>query len=253
MLDRDDLTWALARIPVIAPVRADEVTGSTNATAQAMAAEGAPEWTLVSAGHQTDGRGRAGRTWTDEPDGALLCSFVLRPDLASNRAGLLSLLAGAAMATAIRDLTGRRVRCKWPNDLLLRDGKVGGILAEATVAGGKIDSVVVGIGVNLRPPADVEGAAGIGEGVPMRELLGTFLQRFVAVYDADELSWEERVRGAWLPVSATIGQLVEATTESGDTVQGRAVGIDRFGGLRLSTDTGEARVAFGDVHHLRPV
>jgi BirA family transcriptional regulator, biotin operon repressor / biotin---[acetyl-CoA-carboxylase] ligase len=250
MLDPDDLLWALARIRVTAPVRADEVTGSTNATALEMAAAGDPEWTLAAAAHQTDGRGRLDRRWEDEPGRSLLFSVVLRPTLPPNRAGLLSLLAGAAMALAIRDLTGYRVACKWPNDLLLDGRKVGGILTEAEVRDGRLAFVVLGVGVNLSPPGGVEGAAGIGEGVALRELLGTFLTRFEAVYDADEPSWEERVRGAWLPVAATIGELVEATTSTGEVLRGRAVGIDRFGGLRLSTDAGTALVAFGDVTHL---
>jgi BirA family biotin operon repressor/biotin-[acetyl-CoA-carboxylase] ligase len=251
MLTRDDLLWALARIHVTAPVRADEVTGSTNATAQAMARDGAPEWTLVSAAHQTEGRGRLGRTWTDEEGGALLVSVVLRPSLAPNRTGLLTLLAGASMASAIRELTGRHAACKWPNDLLVGEDKVGGILAEAEVIDGRTSFVVVGIGVNLTAPRGVERAAGIGPTTSMRELLGAFLVRFEEVYTADELSWEERARGAWLSTAATIGRLVEATTEHGEAVRGRAVGIDDFGGLRLSTETGEARVAFGEVTHLR--
>ena len=98
MLTREDLLKALGAIHVTAPVRADEVTPSTNATAAAMAHDGAPQWTLVSAAHQTDGRGRLGRAWEDVPGRALMFSMVLRPSgLAPNRAGLLSLLAGAAM------------------------------------------------------------------------------------------------------------------------------------------------------------
>ena len=251
MLTRDDLLWALARIHVTAPVRADEVTGSTNATAQRIAREGAPEWALVAAAHQTDGHGRLGRSWSDEEGGSLLFSVVLRPSLAPNRTGLLTLLAGASMAGAIRSLAGVPVACKWPNDLLLGEAKVGGILAEAEVLEGRTAFVVLGIGVNLVAPAGVEGAAGIGEGVSMRELLGAFLVRFEEVYTADELSWEERARGAWLSTAATIGRLVEATTDEGATVRGRAVGIDDFGGLRLSTEDGDARVSFGEVTHLR--
>ncbi|MEX0984596.1 MAG: biotin--[acetyl-CoA-carboxylase] ligase [Actinomycetota bacterium] len=250
MLHRDDLLWALAQIHVAAPVRADEVTGSTNAGAQEMAAAGAPEWTLVAAGHQTAGRGRMGRTWEDVTGSALLFSLVLRPALASNRVGLLSLLAGASMADAIRDLTGRQVTCKWPNDLLLDERKVGGILAETEVRDGRIAHVVLGIGVNLRAPAGVEGATGIGDGTSLRDLLGGFLVRFEETYTADEPSWEERARGAWLPISATIGRLVEATTVKGERTRGRAIGIDDFGGLQLSTDAGEARVAFGEITHL---
>ena len=79
MLTAGDLERALAGAGLAAPVRADEVTGSTNATALAMAGEGAPEWTLVAAGHQTDGRGRRGRSWTDREGSSLICSFVLRP------------------------------------------------------------------------------------------------------------------------------------------------------------------------------
>jgi BirA family biotin operon repressor/biotin-[acetyl-CoA-carboxylase] ligase len=250
VLTREDLLQALNAIRVMAPVRAEEVTASTNATAARLAEEGAPEWTLVSAGHQTEGRGRLGRTWEDAPGRALLFSVVLRPEgIAPNRAGMLSLLAGASMAEAIRSVTGRRAACKWPNDIMLRDAKVGGVLLESTIAEGHLRYVVVGIGVNLDPPEGVEGAAGIGE-ASMRDLLRAFLERFENVYDADEPSFPERVRIAWLPVSATIGKLVEATTADGRAVTGRAVGLDDFGSLRLSTDSGEERVRFGEVQHV---
>jgi BirA family biotin operon repressor/biotin-[acetyl-CoA-carboxylase] ligase len=250
VLTRDDLLKALAAIHVTAPVRADEVTPSTNETAAAMAEDGAPQWTLVAAGHQTDGRGRMGRTWEDVPGKALMFSLVLRPSgLAPNRAGLLSLLAGAAMADAIRSQSGRRARTKWPNDLLVDGKKVGGILLESALEGGTIRHVIVGMGVNLQAPDDVAGAGGIGQ-VSMRDLLAAFLLRFEDIYTAVEPSFPERVRVAWLPTAATIGQLVEATTTNGEVVTGRAVGIDEFGALRLSTDHGEVKVGFGDVEHL---
>jgi len=252
MLTRTDLLAALAAIPVDAPVRADEVTGSTNATAIELAEAGSPEWTLVSAAHQTDGRGRLGRTWTDVADRSLLCSVVLRPALPPARAGLLSLLAGACMVEAIRDTAGRRVTCKWPNDLMLREDKVGGILLESAVEDDALRYVVVGIGVNLEAPGDVEGAGAIGDRVGMRELLAAFLVRFAGIYTTDDASLPERVRHAWLPVSATIGQVVRATTSDGRIAVGRAVGIDDFGSLQLSTDDRELRVGFGEIEHLRP-
>jgi BirA family biotin operon repressor/biotin-[acetyl-CoA-carboxylase] ligase len=250
VLTRDDLLHALTTIRVTAPVRAEEVTASTNATAAQLAEEGAPEWTLVAAGHQTGGRGRLERTWEDVAGRALLCSFVLRPaQIPPNRAGMLSLLAGASMAEAIRAVTGRRVRCKWPNDLLFDDAKVGGVLLESSVAGSELRYVVVGVGVNLDPPEGVEGAAGIGD-ASLRDLLAAFLERFESVYDAVEPSFPERVRIAWLPVADTIMRVVEATTTDGRTVTGRAVGLDDFGALRLSTDTGEVKVGFGEIHQL---
>jgi BirA family transcriptional regulator, biotin operon repressor / biotin---[acetyl-CoA-carboxylase] ligase len=252
MLTTDDLVAALGAIPVRAPVRAEEVTASTNATALELARAGDPEWTLVSAAHQTEGRGRLDRSWTDEPDGSLLISLVLRPTLPPARVGLLSLLAGACVVEAIRATTGRGASCKWPNDVLLHDEKVGGILLESDVADDRIRAVVLGVGVNLAPPPGVEGAAGIGARVGQRALLTEFLVRLASAYTASEPSIAERVRHAWLPVSSTIGQLVRATTVDGRVAVGRAVGIDDFGALQLSTDTGEVRVGFGDVEHLRP-
>jgi BirA family transcriptional regulator, biotin operon repressor / biotin---[acetyl-CoA-carboxylase] ligase len=250
VLTDDDLLQVLAAITVTAPVRSAEVTPSTNATALEMAEAGEPEWTLVAAGHQTEGRGRLGRAWTDVPGGALLFSFILRPDLPPARTGLLSLLAGAAMAEAIRAMTGRRVTCKWPNDLLVRDGsKVGGILVESSVADGVVRYVVVGVGVNLERPEEQAGAGGVGP-TPLRSLLEAFLVRFAPVYTAADAAFSERVRSAWLPLSATIGQVVRAETVDGHEVEGRAVGVDDFGSLLLSTDDGESRVAFGEIEHL---
>jgi BirA family biotin operon repressor/biotin-[acetyl-CoA-carboxylase] ligase len=250
VLTRDDLVEVLAAITVTAPVRSDEVTPSTNATAVALAESGEPEWTLVATAHQTDGKGRLGRSWSDAAGASLLFSFVLRPELSPARTGLLSLLAGAEMASAIRATTGRRVTCKWPNDLILHDAKVGGILLEASVADAAVRYVVVGMGVNLEPPPDVPGAGGIGTTVGQRDLLVAFLTRFAAVYTAASRELPQRVRSAWLPLSSTVGQVVRATTIDGREVVGRAVGIDDFGSLLLSTDTGEARVAFGEVEHL---
>jgi len=252
VLTSDDLLQALAAIPVSAPVRAEEVTPSTNATAAELAAAGEPEWTLVATGHQTAGRGRLDRPWSDVPGRALLFSLVLRPKLAPARAGLLSLLAGAVMAQAIRVTSGRHVTCKWPNDLMLHERKVGGVLLESLVDDGELSHVIVGIGVNLEAPKDVPEAVGLGENVGQRDLLTAFLVRFARVYDAADSAFPERVRHAWLPLSDTIGQVVSAVTLDGREVSGRAVGIDDFGSLQLSTDEGEARVGFGEIEHLGP-
>ena len=111
-------------------------TSSTNDRARELAAAGAPHGTLVTAGMQTAGRGRQGRTWTAPPGTALLASLVLR---ASD--GLLPLRAGLAVA----DVAGDEARVKWPNDVLVAGRKVAGILAEARPQEGW---TVLGIGVN---------------------------------------------------------------------------------------------------------
>jgi BirA family transcriptional regulator, biotin operon repressor / biotin---[acetyl-CoA-carboxylase] ligase len=117
-------------------------TGSTNERARALARGGAPHGTLVTAGHQTAGRGRQGRTWSAPPGRALLLSLVLRdPD------PLLPLRAGLAVA----DLAGPAARVKWPNDVLVDGRKVAGILVEGRPQEGW---AVLGIGVNAAVTLD---------------------------------------------------------------------------------------------------
>jgi len=230
-----------------APVRYDEVTESTNATALALARAGAPAWTLVAAGHQTSGRGRLGRTWESRPGSALLFSVVLRPDLEPGRAVLLTLLAGTSMARACAALGAGDVSCKWPNDLLLADAKVGGILAEAVVANGRIEHVVVGVGMNLGAAPDVEGAGAIS-GVTPGELLGVFLGELRGGVNA---GLGPAVVEAYRPLCATLGRRVRATTTDGRTVEGTAIDVDDAGALIVEGPEGRSSVGFGEVHHLR--
>jgi BirA family biotin operon repressor/biotin-[acetyl-CoA-carboxylase] ligase len=247
LLTGSDLERALAEIGVAAPVRADEVTGSTNETALAMAEAGAPEWTLVSAGHQTGGRGRLGRVWEDVPGRAVLLSVLLRPsDLPGERAGVIPLLAGIAMTWAIRQVTGLPAGCKWPNDLLVEGGKVGGILVESRIADGRVAHAVIGVGVNLDAPDLSERASGLGETDPVA-LVASFLRELRARYPAP--GWELDTR-EYEEVCTTIGRKVAAVRLDGRRVEGRAVGVSLDGALLLETDDGPVLVASGEVLHL---
>ena len=249
MLTIDQLERALTAAGLEAPVRADEVTGSTNDTARVMAEAGAPEWTLVTAAHQTAGRGRLGRDWLDRAGSALMFSFVLRPPMPAARAGLVPLLAGVAMARAARDATGADVRCKWPNDLMLGEAKVGGILAESVVGDGRLRFVVVGVGVNLgEPPADVERAGALLTGE--ETLLRAFLVAATTLYEPRHPAFGDRVLAAYREVSATIGREVEATTVDGSLVTGTASDVDDRGDLIVDTAQGPRTVAFGEIAHL---
>ena len=250
MLTAHDLERALAGAGLTAPVRADEVTGSTNATALAMAEAGAPEWTLVAAAHQTQGRGRSGRSWVDLRGSALMCSFVLRPALPAARAGLLTLLAGASLAEAARSL-GADAGCKWPNDLMTHQGKAGGILAESVVADGALRHVVIGTGVNLgEAPPGVEGAAAL-TGVEAAPLLERYLQRMADRYTPSDDGFAAEVVAAAVATSVTLGTEVEAARAGGAPVTGRAVDLDLDGGLVVDTGGGLVTIAFGEVVRVR--
>ncbi|HEX6400633.1 MAG TPA: biotin--[acetyl-CoA-carboxylase] ligase [Actinomycetota bacterium] len=248
MLNEDAFRRALAAAGLDAPVRWDEVATSTNDVARELAAAGAPAWTLVAAGHQTAGRGRAGRTWVDEPGRAVMLSVILRPALEPARVGLLSLAAGAAMAGAASEAAALDVRCKWPNDLLADGVKVGGILAEADLDGDAIRHVVVGVGVNLEAPDGVADAAGIGA-VDEERLVTAFVRELASTLEGDPAAILE----AWRARADTLGRRVEATTVDGTVVRGLARDVDATGGLLVEvTDGDPVRIAFGDVRHLRP-
>jgi len=249
VLSEDALVRALERVGLRAPVRFDEVTASTQATALELAAAGAPEWTLVAAGHQTEGRGRLGRTWLDRPGRSLMFSFVLRPELDPASGGLLTLLTGTAMAQACFELADQRAACKWPNDLLVAGRKAGGILAESRVDGVRFEHVVIGVGVNLgAPPPDVPEAGAVE--AEDDELLETFLSAFVRGYEPAHPAFAGSVIAAYREVCATLGTRVRATTAAGAIVEGEAVDLDERGGLVVRTTAGDEVVRFGEVEHL---
>jgi BirA family transcriptional regulator, biotin operon repressor / biotin---[acetyl-CoA-carboxylase] ligase len=249
MLSEGSLRRALERVGLQAPVRYEEVTGSTQATALELASAGTPEWTLVAAGHQTGGRGRLGRTWSDEPGRALMFSVVLRPELDPGAGGLLTLLAGTSMVQACRRLGIADAACKWPNDVLVDGRKAAGILAESSVADGRFEHVVLGIGANLRePPPGVAGAGAVqGDAA---ELLEAFLAAFVRAYRPGDAGFANAVTASHAAVSATLGTRVRAGIEDGTVIEGDAIALDERGGLVVRTASGERVVRFGEVEHL---
>lgn len=126
----------------------DEIE-STNIEAKNLAAAGAPEGTVVVAERQSAGRGRLGRRWTSPAGKGLLFSVVLRPPVDMADVHLLTIAAATAACDAIEALARVSLRIKWPNDLLIDDRKVGGILLEVAGEQDAIDWVVVGIGLNV--------------------------------------------------------------------------------------------------------
>jgi BirA family transcriptional regulator, biotin operon repressor / biotin---[acetyl-CoA-carboxylase] ligase len=255
MLGQDSLERAVRAAGIdVRPVWFEE-TGSTNEEALDLAERGAPAWTVVATGHQTAGKGRLGRSWSDVPGKALMFSVVLRPTLEPDRVPLISLLAAVAMieATGLPSL-----RSKWPNDLVVEERKVGGILAEARIATGRVQHAVLGIGMNLSMdhsdfPEEVRAGATSLAAEGGSPDPGSLVTRFLAAFHR---GWHDgtlgdRVVRSYREVCATLGRRVRATTTSGDVVEGIAVDLDRRGGLALELEGSRHRVAFGDVVHLR--
>jgi BirA family biotin operon repressor/biotin-[acetyl-CoA-carboxylase] ligase len=236
------------------------VTGSTNQDLVRMAEAGAPAWSLVVAGHQEAGRGRLGRTWTASPGSSLLASLLVRPAIPPEDAPLVSLGAGACIAIAASVACGVEAGCKWPNDVMAEDRKLGGVLVEGKVEGSRLLYAVVGVGVNVRQgladfPADLREAAtsvAMEGGLPDEAaLLSEFLIRMKRICSSEDRGFRATVLSAYRGLCQTIGQTVSAATSDGGRVIGRATGIGDRGELLVRTENGEVRIGFGEVEHLR--
>jgi BirA family transcriptional regulator, biotin operon repressor / biotin---[acetyl-CoA-carboxylase] ligase len=258
MLSEDSLLQAVRAAGIEAQPRYSEVTGSTNADALALAEDGAPEWTVVAAGHQTSGRGRRGRSWAGAAGRSLLFSVVLRPAIPGGQVPVLSLVAAERLAAACGDLTDAVVGCKWPNDLVVGDRKLAGILPEAAVSDGRVRHLVIGMGLNVsmeegdfhedvRPHA-TSLALEAGRVPDHEALLERFLTMFRSAYPP---AGPRAALQAYESRCTTIGRRVRATAAGGETVEGLATALDEEGGLVVETSLGPRVVSFGEVVHLR--
>ncbi len=233
--------------------------GSTNEEARRLAGRGAPEGTLVLADHQTAGRGRLGRRWEAPPGSSLLVSVILRPHLAAPQIHRLTMIAGLAMAEAIEAETGLSVTLKWPNDLLIGEAKVGGILAEAALVGDRVEYAVVGLGLNVNlDPAQLPGpllvtatslSQALGRRVARRPLLQTFLRALERRYR--QLQAGVSPHQEWVSRLAMLGQPVVVAVGE-EVLEGLAEGVDEDGALLLRLADGSLRVVVaGDVVSVR--
>lgn len=226
---------------------------STNRLAAAMGAAGTPSGTVVVAERQTGGRGRAGRSFLSPPGGIYL-SVVLRPAVPPSQAGRLTLLGALAVAEAIESASGLRPSIKWPNDLLLPQGKVAGILLELVAREDRVDFVVLGAGINVRSAPSGVGAAslwGAGARVGRAEVARAVLDRLDAAYaDFEAGRWAGQL-AAWRRRCATLGAPVRVELAGGGALVGRALDVTLEGALLVETADGVTAVYAGDVTHLR--
>jgi BirA family biotin operon repressor/biotin-[acetyl-CoA-carboxylase] ligase len=187
---------------------------------------------IVVSDQQTAGRGRLGRVWTSPP-GGLYATFIVPSDR------LLALRAGLAAARALEAL-GVAMRLKWPNDLVVGERKLGGILIEANA-----DVARVGIGINLTssPLREATSLLDLGVCVDRDALVRAIYSRLVTRESEAGILESYRTR------SATLGRRVRIDVGAGRTIDGRAVGIDALGRLLIETRDGVDVVSCGDCLH----
>ncbi|MEJ7616968.1 MAG: biotin--[acetyl-CoA-carboxylase] ligase [Pyrinomonadaceae bacterium] len=240
-----------------------EVLDSTNLEAARQIERGAREGACVVAREQTHGRGRQQRVWLSAPGAGLYLSLVLRPRFAISAWPLLTLMAAVAVADTLEEAGGVSADIKWPNDLLVENRKICGILAE-TVETPASRAVVLGIGINLKRgalPEDLRNVAtALEEQMSNRfdhatadHLLGTLLKNLSKGYAT--LGAEGGTHAtlqAWT-MRSTYAQGKSVRVACGpETIQGITRGLNPDGALRLETTHGDLRILHaGDVEEVR--
>ncbi|MGH3380170.1 MAG: biotin--[acetyl-CoA-carboxylase] ligase [Actinoallomurus sp.] len=241
-------------------IRVVEETGSTNADLADLAREGAAPGLVLVAESQTSGRGRLGRAWTAPPRSGLSFSALLPQDDSLTRLGWLPLLAGVAVVSALRGFAevegvqrGRMADAalKWPNDVLIGERKLAGILAQRVDAG-----VIIGIGLNVSLRADelpVPTATSLLlEDAPAdRDPVLRAILRELAVRHEQFRTDEAAVRRAYREMCGTLGRHVRVELPGGETVVGEARDIEEAGRLVVCGADGEHLLSAGDVVHVR--
>ncbi|HMK11835.1 MAG TPA: biotin--[acetyl-CoA-carboxylase] ligase [Acidimicrobiales bacterium] len=226
-------------------------TGSTNADLVAAARLGAAAGTVLVADHQTAGRGRLGRRW-EAPAGSSLLASLLFHAASADRLHRYTQAVALAAVEACQRVAGIEASLKWPNDLLVGDRKVAGVLAETAPLSSGALAVVVGIGLNVcwRTPLPPDLALTMtalnieaGHDVDRAEVLRAMLDAL------DILDWSQlhdRYRGAL----ATLGRTVRVE-RIGEVIEGAAVDVKDDGTLVVRTQSGDREITTGDVVHLR--
>ena len=233
-----------------------ESCGSTNDEAARLARAGARHGTIVTARAQHAGRGREGRVWASPPDAGLYLSAVVRPPLPLVDVPPMTLAIGIGLCDAVRSL-GVPAVLKWPNDALVHGRKLAGVLVEAHSQAQRLESIIVGIGVNLRgePPPEVAATA-----ITLEQVSGQPVDRagFIETLLAQVEHWIDRyVAGGITEIAPAWQERMAAgisarAQHAGHELRGEVAGLDRDGALLLRDERGALhRVRSGDVEVIR--
>jgi len=224
-----------------------EVT-STMDIARDQARNNCPDLTVVIAGRQTQGRGRLKRRWLSD-DGGLFFTMVLRPPVPVKSSFKVNFLASLTLACVIREMLQIEAMVKWPNDILVDDFKISGMLSELETEADRVSFIGIGMGINVNndPSGAEPGASSLkkisGREVSRKDLLSRFLNRFG---DRINKANFEDVIAEWKKYTVTLGRQVRIVT-SVEESEGLAVDVDESGALVLELANGERKkIIYGD-------
>lgn len=230
---------------------------STNHVAKSLAYHGAEEGTIVVAEEQESGKGRLDRNFYSPRGKGIWFSIILRPNFLPHEAPQCTLMAAVAVAEAMKRFN-LKPEIKWPNDILFKGRKIVGILTEMTCEIGKINYVVIGVGINVNisreefPEELQDVAASLSEmnggEVNRVEFFRAVLEEFDKIYGIVNESGFGEIFRRWKEYNCTIGKNIRVTSAiDGKSFTGKAVGLDEEGALVVETAQGRRTVYAGDV------
>ncbi|MGA1873395.1 MAG: biotin--[acetyl-CoA-carboxylase] ligase [Thermoplasmatota archaeon] len=228
---------------------------STNISGKEKARSRVSEGSVIVSEVQTRGRGRKQRTWSS-PKGGLWFSIVLYPEIPPERGMLVTMMASISVAEAVEEVAGIRPVIKWPNDLLVKGKKLCGILTEIDAEIDRIDSSVIGIGINVNndiEPELMQTATSLkietGTKISRVDLLRSILVRMDVNYRSLKDKEHDMIRSRWMDRSNIRGRKIRHTGERGINI-GKVIDIDGSGCLIIETEVGRERIVSGDVEYL---
>jgi BirA family biotin operon repressor/biotin-[acetyl-CoA-carboxylase] ligase len=233
-------------------LRRVERCGSTNSVL--LAEKGLARPVLLLADVQTAGRGRRGRRWHSAPGAGLTFSLAVALRRPLRELAALPLVAGVAVARALHSLGVARAALKWPNDIVVDGGKLGGILVETRSMNGAIKAVI-GVGLNLRGAGELETrlrrrVTALERFMPVPDtetLAGAIARELLASLAAFETQGFDAMRADWNHLDAHAGQKLRVRLADGRVLTGVASGLESDGALRLATRGGMRAVRSGRV------
>lgn len=231
----------------------DEIT-STNDIACMLANNGADDGTLVVADSQTMGKGRLDRRWFSSKGKSILASLILRPQMPLSHSGNINLITTLSIVHSIRHITNLNAMIKWPNDIVINNKKVSGVLVESKLKRNYVDFFVVGFGINVNIPKEEFPQEIIDFATSLSVELGYEVSRIQLLQDILHQIESRYIRltkdltdyfQEWKSYSVTIGQRVKIE-KSSDVFFARALDIDKNGALIVQLDSGEIKSIMND-------
>ena len=255
-----EIKWNLKTKFVGKEIEFYESVGSTNNIAYELAERGRPEGTAVIANEQTKGKGRLGRTWVSPEEKGIYLSCILRPDIMPGEVPKITLVAAVSVVKAIRKFASIEALIRWPNDILVSDRKVGGILTELKAEMDRVNFAVLGIGINVntsKKSLPKEGTSLKEESKASTdfsrvELVKTLLQTLEDEYVKFKETGFSAIRKELQSFSCTLGREISINSAANGSFKGKAVDIDESGALIVELADGSRKTFIsGDVTLLR--